>query len=46
MYRKRFVPEATPIAMQKSKSVLTLPLYPELSDATIVEICDIIRNKS
>lgn len=46
VYRKRFEPEATPIAMQKSKSVLTLPLYPELSDATIVEICDIIRNKS
>ena len=46
VYRKRFAPEATPIAMQKSKSVFTLPLYPELSDATIVEICDIIRNKS
>ena len=46
VYRNRFAPEATPIAFSKSKSVLTLPLYPELSDATIEEICDIIRNKS
>ena len=46
MYRKRFVPEATLIAMQKSKSVLTLPLYPELSDDIIEEICVIIREKS
>lgn len=46
VYRNRFAPEATPIAFSKSKSVLTLPLYSELSDATIEEICDIIRNKS
>lgn len=44
-YKGQFNPENTPVALRMSKSVLTLPLYPELSDEIIGKICSVIRNK-
>ena len=32
----------TPVALKVSKNILTLPLYPDLSEAAIDDICDII----
>lgn len=44
-YKGRFNPEDTPIALRMSKSILTLPLYPELDDEVIEKICNVIKNK-
>jgi dTDP-4-amino-4,6-dideoxygalactose transaminase len=41
-YEGRFDPAATPIAKRLSESVLTLPLYPDLCDADIHRICDLL----
>jgi dTDP-4-amino-4,6-dideoxygalactose transaminase len=37
-----FNPELTPIAMDISKKILTLPLYADLSLLDVDKICDII----
>jgi dTDP-4-amino-4,6-dideoxygalactose transaminase len=42
-YRDRFDPESTPVALQISKEVMTLPLYGELEEKSVYKICDIIR---
>ena len=36
----------TPVALKASNEVLTLPLYPELSEQDIVRICTVIKNCS
>lgn len=41
-YKGRFDPEKTPVARYLSKRVLTLPLYPTLSDEDVDRICRII----
>ena len=41
-YAGQFDPARTPVAKLASENVLTLPLYPELSDADVRRICDII----
>ena len=41
-YQGRFVPEKTPVAWEISKKVLTLPLYGELENGIVDQICDII----
>lgn len=41
-YRDRFEPLKTPIALQVSQRVLTLPLYADLSHEDIDRICDIV----
>lgn len=41
-YAGRFDPARTPVALQASKSVLTLPLYTGLSNADVHRICDIL----
>jgi dTDP-4-amino-4,6-dideoxygalactose transaminase len=41
-YTGRFDPDATPIAKHLSEGVLTLPLYPDLCDADVNRICDLL----
>lgn len=41
-YKGRFSPEKTPVACKVSRQVMTLPLYGELEERIIDEICDII----
>lgn len=41
-YAGRFDPAQTPIALQASESVLTLPLYAGLADADVHRVCDIL----
>lgn len=41
-YKGRFNPESTPVALEISKKVLTLPLYSDLSLNDVDTICDII----
>jgi dTDP-4-amino-4,6-dideoxygalactose transaminase len=36
-------PSRYPVAVQSSKEVLCLPLYPELSDGDVLRICAAIR---
>lgn len=43
-YQGKFDPEQTPIALEISKRVMTLPLYGELEEEEIHRICDIILN--
>lgn len=43
-YKGEFSVEDTPIAYKTSLEVLTLPLYPELSNENVIMICDIIRH--
>ncbi len=43
-YRDRFNPNETPVALRISQSVLTLPLYADLSFDDVDRICDIILN--
>ena len=43
-YRDRFDPQKTPLAFRISQSVLTLPLYADLSFDDVDRICDIILN--
>jgi len=42
-YKGRFDVEDTPVALMASMEVMTLPLYPELTDEQIANICDLIR---
>ncbi len=42
-YEGKYDPNDTPIALEMSKRVLTLPLYPELSEDIIGRICEVIR---
>ena len=41
-YRGRYDPQATPVALRISRSVLTLPLYADLGTDDADRICDII----
>jgi dTDP-4-amino-4,6-dideoxygalactose transaminase len=41
-YAGRFDPAETPVAQRLSETVLTLPLYPELPDADVNRICDLL----
>ena len=42
-YRGRFDEKLTPVALDISKKVLTLPIYPDLELDSVDRICDIIR---
>ncbi len=44
-YSKRFDANDTPIALDISKKVLTLPIYPDLEATDVERICDIIRRE-
>lgn len=44
-YKSRFDENATPIASDISKKVLTLPIYPDLEEEAVEKICDIIRSE-
>lgn len=44
-YKGKFDSSDTPVAAKVAKSVLTLPLYPDLSFADVDRICDILINK-
>ena len=41
-YQDRYDPDETPVARDISKSVMTLPLYPDLPLETVDYICDLI----
>ncbi len=43
-YRQQYDAKATPIALEISKSVLTLPMYAELDIDTVDRICKIVCN--
>ena len=43
-YKGKFDPEKTPVALEISKKVLTLPLYADLDLADVGRVCDIILN--
>lgn len=43
-YRGIFSPEETPVADKVSKQILTLPIYPDLEEDIVREICEIIKN--
>lgn len=43
-YKGRFSDSSLPIANYVSERVLTLPIYPDLEEADIVRICNIISN--
>ncbi len=43
-YHDRFDPNQTPVALQISKRVLTLPMYADLALEDVDRICDIILN--
>ena len=47
-YRNRpgFDSSRTPIALQASRQVVTLPLYPELADGDVERICSLILGKA
>ena len=45
-YRGVFEPKKTPVALEISKKVLTLPMYADLSMEEVDSICSIILNKS
>ena len=45
-YRGVFEPKKTPVALEISKKVLTLPMYADLSTEEVDSICSIILNKS
>ena len=47
-YRGRpgFDSSLTPIALQASRQVVTLPLYPELADGDVERICGLILGKA
>lgn len=45
-YNKMFDINLTPIAYQISQSVLTLPLYPDLSIDSVERICELIINRN
>lgn len=42
-YKDRFDPKDTPIALELSKKVLTLPMFADLSVDTVDRICDVIE---
>ena len=42
-YSGRFDEKLTPVALDISKKVLTLPIYPDLELDSVDRICDIIR---
>jgi hypothetical protein len=44
-YSKSFDANDTPIALDISKKVLTLPIYPDLEATDVERICDIIRRE-
>jgi dTDP-4-amino-4,6-dideoxygalactose transaminase len=41
-YKGRFNPDQTPVARHISRRVMTLPLYPDLQEEDVKQICDII----
>ena len=41
-YRDRYDPDATPAARDAAEEILTLPIYPELGDADVDRIIDIV----
>jgi len=41
-YNGRFDPAETPVALKASQTVLTLPLYADLTEAEVNRICDIL----
>lgn len=43
-FKGQFDPEKTPIALDISMRILTLPLYPDLPLAVVDQICEIITN--
>lgn len=45
VYKERFNKDKTPIALETSRQVLTLPIYPELALEDVDRICDIIVKK-
>ena len=44
-YSESFDANETPIALDISKKVLTLPIYPDLEEADVERICDVIRRE-
>ena len=44
-YSESFDPNETPIALDISKKVLTLPIYPDLEEADVERICSVIRRE-
>ena len=44
-YKDRFDPQATPVALRISESVLTLPMYADLDLNDVDEICELILKK-
>ena len=44
-YSENFDPNETPIALDISKKVLTLPIYPDLEEADVERICSVIRRE-
>ena len=44
-YSESFDPNETPIALDISKKVLTLPIYPDLEESDVERICDVIRRE-
>ena len=44
-YVDRFDANLTPVALDISKKVLTLPIYPDLEATDVERICDIIRRE-
>lgn len=44
-YEERFDPQMTPIAIDISNRVLTLPIEPTLNNEEVVRICSVLKNK-
>lgn len=43
-YQGKFPIQETPIAHERSQQVMTLPLYPDLEEENVMEICRILRS--
>ena len=45
-YKGRFNPENTPIALETSKNILTLPMYADLALEDVERICNMVQIRS
>ncbi len=45
-YKGRFIPENTPIALETSKNILTLPMYADLELEDVERICNMVQIRS
>lgn len=43
-YQGKFPIQETPVAHERSKQVMTLPLYPDLEEENVLEICRILKS--